>query len=194
MVAMAAVSAATFHPEHYVDILAHGLRQTQHSNPDATVAGLERFIQELCSPPAVRERIRTWDPFVDFVGVHSPKASKAAKKGVAATAALEQSFVVNYVHSSINSMQFERGCFQRFFWILSFMQFLGIESVLFIDSDILVLADLFEAFSISNDLQIFFRLYVNSTYFSVWSVATLSKFCKYIASFYDRPLGRSPDS
>ena len=197
MLAMTAVSAATFHPDHYVVILAHGLRHDQHGNPDATIAGLERFIQELCPPPALRKRIQVWDPFVDFIGMAaplhslgaSPKVRQAAMRGVAEAMGLEQSFTANYLHSSVNGVGFEQGCFQRFFWILTCMHYLGIESVLFIDGDILVLGDLFEAFGIPDDLKAFFRLSPSSTYFSVWSIATLTKFCSYIASFYNRPIG-----
>ncbi|GAQ90313.1 hypothetical protein KFL_006250070 [Klebsormidium nitens] len=93
-------------------------------------------------------------------------------------------FGQRYIHHSVVAEDFERFCFQRFFILRDIAVQEGYSRFFHLDHDMVLFADQADFLRSPADIV---ALSTHSTFFSVWRLPALNRFCDHMLHFYTRP-------
>jgi hypothetical protein len=96
-------------------------------------------------------------------------------------------FAKYYVHMSFNKEQFEQFCFERWFIINDFVEQMGIEEFLCLDSDVLMFCNSSEAHNKYKNYSFTMRGHAGAGFNYFSNRDNLKQFCNYILSYYTQP-------
>jgi len=140
--------------------LSYTLAQAKYSNPDARVI---------------------------LLGDESNKYESVEHYSIADYSDSASDFAQVYQHLSVNPIEYELLCFQRWFVLKDFIRQQSIQHCLYLDSDVMLYVDVVEEQKRLANYNIALTGYVpGSTYIN--SLAALEQFCRFITHLYQDPI------
>jgi hypothetical protein len=88
-----------------------------------------------------------------------------------------------YHHRSLNAFQYERLCFERWFYLKYAALHRGLEHVIISDVDIVLFGDVLGSL-FATEPAAFVAVHAQSTHFAAWRTDALTAFCDFVLSFY----------
>ena len=142
-------------------LVSVSIKQTRHWNPDAEI-----YLIGDKSPKDLEGIVK----FVNYQDLDTKEAN---------------GFYNNYVHLSTNNVEFEKVCIYRWFAMKELCRTEKIESMLYLDSDIMVYCNLEKELAKFKQVRYALSNHISPAVFCINDVTILSDYCRYVAGVYD---------